>query len=200
VMRVEVDGVLDTLASLSDETGATLGLAEVVVKAVAAAHHDFPTFFGSLVDDQTVALADAPHVGVTVDAEGALYVPVVRNAHQLSVVDIADVLMEFRMKAVTKEFSARELAGGNISVSLNPDPGVVFVHPIVLWPQLCMVAVGAVGEECRIDAAGAAVLRRSVHLGLAYDHRVVNGRAAVLFLTRIRTALEEHGWLRGDVT
>ena len=195
VVRAEVDGVLDTLARLSDKTGALLGLAEVVVKAVAAAHQDFPLFFGSLTDDRTVALADAPHVGVTVDADGALYVPVVRRAHEQSLVDVADTLMDFRMKALNKEFAARELAGGNIAVSLNPDPGVVLVHPIVLWPQLCMVSVGAVGEELRPDATGAPAVRRVVHIGLAYDHRVVNGRDAVLFLGRLRDSLEDHAWL-----
>ncbi|WP_369230380.1 2-oxo acid dehydrogenase subunit E2 [Streptomyces sp. R21] len=195
VLKAEVDDALDTLARLSDETGAMLGLAEVVVKAVADAHQEFPRFFGSLVDDRTVALADAPHIGVTVDVEGALYVPVVKHADEQSLVDLADTLMDFRMKAVGKEFAAHELAGGNIAVSWNPDPGVVLVHPIVLWPQLCMVSVGAVAEECRIDAAGVAGMRRFVHVGLAYDHRVINGQDAVLFLTWIKSSLENTaGW------
>lgn len=199
VIKAEVDGVLDTLERLSDETGAALGLAEVVVKAVAAAQQDFPLFFGSLVDDRTVALADAPHVGVTVDVDGSLYVPVVKRAHEQSLVDIADALMDFRMKALGKRFAAHELDGATISVSLNPDPGVVLVHPIVLWPQLCMVSIGAVGEECRLDAAGVPRMHRCVHIGLAYDHRVINGKDAVSFLTRIKTALEEHDWLGGEL-
>ncbi|MEV4341509.1 2-oxo acid dehydrogenase subunit E2 [Streptomyces sp. NPDC049590] len=200
VVKVQVDDVLDRLDRLSDESGAALGLAEAVVKAVAGAQRDFPRFFGSLVDERTVALADAPHIGVTVDVDGSLYVPVVRRAHERSLADIADTLMDFRMKALGKEFTARDLSGGNIAVSLNPDPGVVLVHPLVLWPQLCMVSVGAVGEEYRADAAGTAGMRRFVHVGLAYDHRVVNGRDAVLFLTRIKDVLEEPARLGGERT
>lgn len=200
LVKAQVDDVLDRLDRLSDESGAVLGLAEAVVKAVADAQRDFPRFFGSLVDGRTVALADAPHVGVTVDVDGSLYVPVVTRAHERSLAEIADTLMDFRMKALGKEFAAHELTGGNIAVSLNPDPGVVLVQPLVLWPQLCMVSVGAVGEECRIDEAGVAHTRRFVHIGLAYDHRVVNGRDAVLFLTRIKTALEEPAELGGELT
>ncbi|WP_063768308.1 2-oxo acid dehydrogenase subunit E2 [Streptomyces griseus] len=200
LVKAQVDDVLDRLDRLSDEGGAVLGLAEVVVKAVADAQRDFPRFFGSLVDDRTVALADAPHVGVTVDVDGSLYVPVVTRAHERSLAEIADTLMDFRMKALGKEFTAHELTGGNIAVSLNPDPGVVLVQPLVLWPQLCMVSVGAVGDECRIDEAGVARTRRFVHIGLAYDHRVVNGRDAVLFLTRIKAALEEPAQLGGELT
>ncbi|MET9390877.1 2-oxo acid dehydrogenase subunit E2 [Streptomyces sp. NPDC006624] len=196
VIRAEVDAALDALGRLEEETGAAFGLAEAVIKAVAAAYDEFPLFFGSLVDERTVAVADAPHVGVTVDADGGLYVPVVRDAAERSLADVADTLMDFRMKALTQDFSAAELDGGAISVSLNPDPGVVLVHPIVLWPQLCMVSVGAVGEEYRAGADGTPAAVRTVHLGLAYDHRVINGREAVLFLTRLKARLEQPDQLR----
>ncbi|WP_411151250.1 2-oxo acid dehydrogenase subunit E2 [Streptomyces sp. A30] len=200
LVKAQVDDVLDRLERLSEESGAALGLAEAVVKAVADAQRDFPRFFGSLVDDHTVALADAPRVAVTVDVDGALYLPVVERAHERSLAEIADTLMDFRMKALGKEFAAHELTGGNIAVSLNPDPGVVFAQPLVLWPQLCMVSVGAVGEECRIDETGVARTCRFVHIGLAYDHRVVNGRDAVLFLTRISDVLEEPAQMGGELT
>jgi pyruvate/2-oxoglutarate/acetoin dehydrogenase E1 component/pyruvate/2-oxoglutarate dehydrogenase complex dihydrolipoamide acyltransferase (E2) component len=180
LIQVDVGRLVDRLAALSEATGESYGLPEVIVQAVAGMHRDFPTFFGMLADDHTVALAAEPNVGVTVDVAGTLYVPVVRLAHERTLADIADILMDFRMKALTGGFSARELDGGNISISLNPDPGVVFVQPIVLWPQVCMVSVGAVG------ATGGQL----VNIGLSYDHRVINGRAAVQFLTAIKAALE----------
>ncbi|SBV04584.1 Pyruvate/2-oxoglutarate/acetoin dehydrogenase complex, dehydrogenase (E1) component [Streptomyces sp. Ncost-T6T-1] len=196
VIRADVDAALDALGRLEEETGAAFGLPETVIKAVAAGYEEFPLFFGSLVDERTVAVADAPHVGVTVDVGGGLYVPVVRDVAERSLADIADTLMDFRMKALTQDFSAAELNGGAISVSLNPDPGVVLVHPIVLWPQLCMVSMGAVGEEYRAGQDGTPTPVRTVHLGLAYDHRVINGRDAVLFLTRIKARLEQPDELR----
>jgi pyruvate/2-oxoglutarate/acetoin dehydrogenase E1 component/pyruvate/2-oxoglutarate dehydrogenase complex dihydrolipoamide acyltransferase (E2) component len=194
VVRARVDAVLDTLADMSNETGAQFTLSEVVVKAVAALHQDFPLFFGSLLDDRTVALAEAPHVAVTVDVGGTLYMPVVRRAHERSVEDIADTLMDFRLKALAKAFAAHDLADGNIGVSLNLDPGIVLVHPIVMWPQLCMLSVGATTQECTLGPEGA-VLRRVIHMGLAYDHRVINGRDAALFLRRMAALLEEPDWL-----
>ncbi|MGW8743706.1 2-oxo acid dehydrogenase subunit E2 [Streptomyces sp. NPDC055794] len=198
VMKADVDTVLHRLETLGEASGATIGLAETVIKAVAEAHPDFPAFYGSLIDDRSVELAGAPHVGVTVDVDGALYVPVVRDANELSLEDIADTLMDFRMKAWGKEFAEHELSGGNIAVSLNPDPGVVHVHPIVMRPHLCMLSVGAVDDECRIDADGRVSAHRVVHLGLAYDHRVINGRDAVLFLSRIKSLLQEPEKLGGE--
>jgi pyruvate/2-oxoglutarate/acetoin dehydrogenase E1 component/pyruvate/2-oxoglutarate dehydrogenase complex dihydrolipoamide acyltransferase (E2) component len=196
VVQAEVDGLVDLLATMSDQVGGPLGLPEVIVKAVALAHQDFPLFFGSLVDDQTVVLAATPEVGVTVDVGEGLYVPVVRGAHERSIGEIADMLMDFRMKALNKDFSAYELTGGNIAISLNMDPGVIFAQPLVLWPQLCMVSVGSIEQQCYMFSNGAVGVRHVVHIGLAYDHRVINGREAVVFLTRIRESLQNHGWLK----
>jgi pyruvate/2-oxoglutarate/acetoin dehydrogenase E1 component/pyruvate/2-oxoglutarate dehydrogenase complex dihydrolipoamide acyltransferase (E2) component len=189
LMKVDVEDLLGRLARQSEETGTVLGLAEVVVKAVATAYGDFPDFFGSLSEDHRLVLPDAPHVGITVDTDGTLYMPTVERADKRTVADIADTLMEFRMKALGKSFAAHELTGGNISISWNPDPGVVFVQPIVMWPQLCMVSVGAVGQDR--PATGSSAERRFVNIGLAYDHRVINGRAAVLFLAKIKALLED---------
>ncbi|TJZ44128.1 transketolase [Streptomyces piniterrae] len=191
VMRVDMERALDRLADLGERTGAAVGPADALVKAVAMAHTDFPLLYGTLADARTVALADAPRVGVTIDAGPALYVPVVRDAEKLPVADVADHLMDLRMKAFRQSFTAAELDGANITVSLNQDPGVVLVQPIVQWPQLCMVSLGAVQRELVLEDSGAARERRWVNLGLAYDHRVVNGSDAVRFLTRLRTSLED---------
>lgn len=191
VVRVAADAVLTHLSELSDRADATVGLVDAVVKLVAGAHERFPLFFGSLGDDHTVTLADAPRVGVTLDAGNGLFVPVVHGAHELPLPDVADELMRLRLKAVRSDFAAHELSGANISVSLNNDAGVVFTYPIVMWPQLCMVSLGGLQQELHLDEAERPVERRFVHLGLAYDHRVINGRDAVLFLTDLSNTLED---------
>ncbi|ONI86894.1 hypothetical protein ALI144C_09540 [Actinosynnema sp. ALI-1.44] len=191
VVKAEVGEALRRLEELSDQTGATVDLVDLLVKAIASAHPDFPLMFGSLSDDETVALASVPNVGVTLDTGQALYVPVVEAAGDRSVSDIADVLMDFRMKAFRGEFAARELAGGNITLSINTDPDVLLVVPIVLSPQVCMVSLAGVYPECRLDDGGAVVQRRCVNIGLSYDHRVINGRDAVQFLTQVKTFLED---------
>ncbi|MFI1436646.1 2-oxo acid dehydrogenase subunit E2 [Streptomyces lydicus] len=191
VVRADVGEALDWLAEFGERTGAAAGLPELLVKAVALAHSDFPVLFGTLADAQTVALADAPSVGVTLDAGPALYVPVVHDAHTLPLSDVADVLMDLRMKALRQSFTAAELSGATITVSLNQDPGVVLVQPLVQWPQLCMVSLGAVQEEVRLDANGLPRTHHYVHLGLAYDHRVINGSEAARFLTRLKAGFED---------
>ncbi|MUT91181.1 2-oxo acid dehydrogenase subunit E2, partial [Streptomyces sp. Z38] len=189
-VEVRVDAVLARLRTLSDETGAEVGLPEAVVKAVAAAHPDFPHLFGTLVDERTVRLADTVDIGVTVDAGNGLYIPVLRDCAGRSLADLSDDLMDFRMKAFRAEFTAGELSGGCLSVSLNTEPGVLFVQPIVMAPQLCMVSVG--GRLTRLVLEdGVPTSTTVVTLGLAYDHRVVNGRDATAFLRAVADALHD---------
>ncbi|WP_069170063.1 2-oxo acid dehydrogenase subunit E2 [Streptomyces griseus] len=189
-VEVTADAVLARLRTLSDETGAEVGLPEAVVKAVASAHPAFPHLFGSLQDERTVRLADTVDIGVTMDAGNGLYIPVLRDCAARSLADLSDDLMDFRMKAFRAEFTAGELSGGALSVSLNTEPGVLLVQPIVMWPQLCMVSVG--GPLTRLVLAdGVPAPTTVVTLGLAYDHRVVNGRDAVAFLRTVADALHD---------
>ncbi|MGW3555183.1 2-oxo acid dehydrogenase subunit E2 [Streptomyces griseoincarnatus] len=189
-VEVRVDAALARLRTLSDETGAEVGLPEAVVKAVAAAHPAFPHLFGTLVDERTVRLADAVDIGVTVDAGNGLYIPVLRDCAGRSLADLSDDLMDFRMKAFRAEFTAGELSGGCLSVSLNTEPGVLFVQPIVMAPQLCMVSVGGPLTRLVLED-GVPASTTVVTLGLAYDHRVVNGRDAIAFLRAVADALHD---------
>ncbi|TWP48834.1 transketolase [Lentzea tibetensis] len=189
-IEVRVDALLERLRQLSDETGAEVGVPEAVVKAVAGAHADFGTLFGSLVDDTTVALVDTPHVAVTLDAGKGLYAPVIRDCTDRSIVDISDDMMDFRMKAWRGEFAAAELTGGSITVSLNTDDDVLLVQPIVMWPQLCMLSVGGLRNQVVLEDDGPSNTT-VVTLGLAYDHRVVNGAEAVAFLRAVADSLRK---------
>jgi pyruvate/2-oxoglutarate/acetoin dehydrogenase E1 component/pyruvate/2-oxoglutarate dehydrogenase complex dihydrolipoamide acyltransferase (E2) component len=189
-IEVRVDALLDRLRSLSEETDTEVGMPEAVVKAVAAAHPDFEHLFGSLVDDRTVALTDSVHVSVTMDVGRGLYTPVVRDCANRSIVDISDDLMDFRMKAWRGGFTAAELTGGAITVSLNTQDDVLFVQPIVMWPQLCMLSIGGLRRQLVLDGERP-VAATVVVLGLAYDHRVVNGAEAVAFLRAVSDSLRD---------
>ncbi|WP_158842368.1 2-oxo acid dehydrogenase subunit E2 [Saccharothrix deserti] len=189
-VEVAVDALTERLRRFSNDSGAEVGLPEAVVKAVAAAHPDFAHLFGTLVGDDVVAVPDVPHVAVTMDAGNGLYTPVIRDCGQRSIVDIADDMMDLRMKAWRGEFTAAELSGGTITVSLNNDEGVLLVQPIVMWPQVCMVSVGGPRPQVVIED-GVPVQRTVVTLGLAYDHRVVNGRDAIAFLRVIAESLSD---------
>jgi pyruvate/2-oxoglutarate/acetoin dehydrogenase E1 component/pyruvate/2-oxoglutarate dehydrogenase complex dihydrolipoamide acyltransferase (E2) component len=188
-VRADVDAVLAARRRIEDAGGEAVGLAEFVIQQVAAAHREFPLFFGRLRDERTVELADAPHIGVTVDAGTGLFVPVLRDADRLSLADIADQLMDFRLTAMRRAFRAEDLAGGVITVSLNIEDDVSLVAPIVLWPQVCMLSVAGVRAEPWVAADGSVRTRSVVQLGLAYDHRVINGSDAVRFLRTVAEGL-----------
>lgn len=198
VVRVEVGSLLDALDQRNRRTGLEVGLADALVVSVARAHADFGECFGTLGENHTVSIPDEPVVGVTLDPDGTLYVPSVRGAATRPIDDVSDTLMELRMKAMRHDFRADELDGANITVSLNFDDAIVLVAPLVLWPQICMVSVGAVLSELRPGPDGTPRAARVVHLGLAYDHRVINGRLAAAFLGWLRTTLEDPGALLDD--
>ncbi|ROP31266.1 2-oxo acid dehydrogenase subunit E2 [Couchioplanes caeruleus] len=199
LMRVDVGRALSTAATLAERVGAPVGLPELLIKAVAGLHEEFPLFFARAVDQAHVEPAAAAHVGVTVDVGTGLFIPVVRDAGQRSIPEIVDILMDFRIKGLRNTLTEQDFADAVIVVSLNNDDAVVFARPIVFPGHTCMVSLGGVLTEPTLDGAGNLVARQVVHMGLAYDHRIVNGRDAVTFLQRLRARLEAPEHLeRGD--
>lgn len=176
------------------------GLPELLVGAVARLHDRFPLFFGTYREDGTVAPAAEAHVGVTVDVGRGLYIPVVRGAARLTAAEIADVLLDHRIRALRDSFREEDLTGGAITISLHTDADVVLALPIVFPSQVCMLSLCAVQEELHLTETRAVAVRSTFPLGISYDHRVVNGRDAVRFLRELKTAFEDPDRLRELVT
>ncbi|WP_034263661.1 2-oxo acid dehydrogenase subunit E2 [Actinospica robiniae] len=190
-VKVLVDAALARAERLAQEQGGGFaGLAELLVKAVATLHPRHPMLFGTLVGDGRVRRADAAHVGVTLDVGRGLHVPVIHDAAELSVAQIAQQLGRLRFKALRGGFAEAELAGANVLVALHNTGGVVLATPIVFPGQACAVCLPDTQEELALSADGRVVARRYVNLGLVYDHRLVNGRDAVVFLQELRNLLE----------
>jgi 2-oxoglutarate dehydrogenase E2 component (dihydrolipoamide succinyltransferase) len=190
VMKVHVDAALQRARRLGKQTRTLVGLPELLVNAVAGLRERFPSVFASRVDDRSIRLADAAHVGVTVDVGTGLFVPVIRCADGLSPDVIANVLMEFRERAQANGFDSKTLSGGNIMVSLHTDQDVVMAAPIVYPGQTCVVCLAGVTHELALDEAGEVISQRVVNISMVYDHRVVNGREAVAFLQALKQELE----------
>ncbi|WP_433534136.1 2-oxo acid dehydrogenase subunit E2 [Micromonospora sp. CA-249363] len=190
VIKVRADAALAVARQLTRTTRTLVGLPELLVKAIGGTREDHPLLFASPGDGSSVRLAEAAHVGVTIDVGTGLFIPVVRDVEELTCAEIAETLMDFRSRAGGEGFRAGELAGGTIVVSLHTDPDVVLAGPIVFPGQTCVVAIGGTQEELALDADGQVVTRRFVNLSAVYDHRVVNGREAVALLQAVKTALE----------
>ncbi|NEC91055.1 2-oxo acid dehydrogenase subunit E2 [Streptomyces sp. SID12501] len=186
VVHVDMGQVEESAARLGTMAGAT----EFVIAAMARLREDFPLFFAAPGETGWVRPAGASHIAVTVDVGKGLFTPVVREAEQLSVTEIADVMMDFRIKAVRDGFRGSDLAGGTALLALNNDAGVVMATPIVFPGNTCAVSLGDTRDELSVDDHGEVRLRRVAAIGVAYDHRIVNGRDAVRFLRTLRERLE----------
>lgn len=195
VIKVPVDAALGVQAESAATSQLPVGLPELVVKATASLRERFPLFFASYQPGGAAELTVGAHIGITLDLGMGLYVPVIKHSEAKSVSEIADILADYRISALRGRFSASELAGGNITISLSNEADIVLAMPIVFPGQACMISLCGTQEELYRTADGNIGIRHYVNLMLAYDHRLVNGRDAALFLRQLRGELVEPGKL-----
>ncbi|WP_433056631.1 2-oxo acid dehydrogenase subunit E2 [Dactylosporangium sp. CS-033363] len=153
-----------------------IGLPELTIAAIGAVAAGHPDCFAAFVPPDRVRRAAAIDVGVTVDVGRGLHVPVIRDVPARSPADIAARLMELRTTALRGAFRPADLAGPAILLALHTDLDVTAAVPLVLPGTTCAVSLTG-----RVDG--------HVQLGLAYDHRVLNGRGATLFLKAVAAQL-----------
>ncbi|GAA0355542.1 2-oxo acid dehydrogenase subunit E2 [Microbispora corallina] len=190
VMRIDVGDALALAARLTREVRRPVGLPELVTCAVARLHAAFPLLYATLADERTALLPDAPHIGVTMDAGAGLFVPVIHDAGRRSLKEVAARLMEYRLAAATGDFREDDLAGANIVVTLHHDGDVTLAIPLIFPGHACALAVASPQEVLQLRS-GEVVSRTYANIGLAYDHRLVNGRDAALYLRALKDLLED---------
>lgn len=191
-MTIDVGAALDQAPRLARAVRRPVGLAELFVAAIGSVHADHPMCFARLDDDgTTVHPSGAAHVGVTVDLGEGLYVPVVRDAGTATIAEIARTLTRHRVTAAGGTFRQCDLDGASITLTLHLDAGVSLAIPVVYPGQTCAVAVTAPRPELYLDDDGRPATRTVTQVGLAYDHRVINGREAAQFLAALHRALNE---------
>lgn len=193
VMKVHCDALLARLHDWNAAHDAAVGIPEAAIRILAGLRERHPAFFGLLEEDDRLTLSGAEtNIGITIDVGTGLFVPVVRNAAALTASQIADRLTEFRLAALRDSFRTEDLSGGQISISLHTETDVLAAVPIILAPQISMLSLPSVQTELVEDEADPGRVRRRVYLavGLAYDHRVVNGREAMEFLKAFKAVVE----------
>ena len=190
VMKVDAEAARAEAQRLTVRMRAIIDLPDLLVAAVARLHGKHPLFFASPVDDSHARLCEEAHVGVTMDVGRGLVVPVVHNASRLSFSELVTVLGGYRQAALTGRYRESDLNGGNISVTLHNDEDVVVAVPLILPGQTCALALAGPRREAQVEEDGQVRARTVVNVGLAYDHRFINGRDAVLFLHDVKAALE----------
>jgi len=189
-----------------EEAGGNLTVTAVVVKVVAAAVKQFPQFNASVdVDSSAIVYKKYVNVGVAVDTEFGLLVPVIRNADQKNITQIAIELHQLSEKARAKKLTLDEMSGGGISISNLGGIGGTYFTPIVNWPEVAILGVsrgivepvwrppnGAQGGPGHVEGHdGRFEPRQLLPLSLSYDHRVIDGADAMRFLRWVVQAIEQ---------
>jgi pyruvate dehydrogenase E2 component (dihydrolipoamide acetyltransferase) len=174
-----------------EAAGGNLTVTAVLVKVLAAAVRQFPQFNAS-VDTASgeVIYKKYVNVGVAVDTDRGLLVPVIRNVDQKNIQQIAIEMNELSEKARSKKLSLEEMSGGGITISNLGGIGGTAFTPIVNWPEVAILGVSrGIVEPVWKDNAWQP--RQLLPLSLSYDHRVIDGADAMRFLRWVVQAIEQ---------
>jgi len=172
--------------------GFSLNFVPFLVHATARALREHPALNASVVEDAIIEKAGL-HIGIAVETEKGLVVPVVRHADRLSVTGIAEAIEDLASRARSKRLSADELKGGTFTISNPGRHGNLYGFAIINQPQVGILRMGEIVKRpvvCSVDGADAIAIRPTMHLALSYDHRAVDGAPANHFLHRVRELLE----------
>ena len=179
------------------EHGVKLGFMSFFVKAAVAALKKYPVLNAS-VDGTDIVYHGYFDIGIAVGSPRGLVVPILRNADQMSFADIEKKIAEFGVKARDGKLSIEELSGGTFSISNGGVFGSMLSTPIINPPQSAILGVHATKDRAVVEN-GQVVVRPINYLAMSYDHRIIDGREAVLGLVTMKEALEDPARLLFDI-
>jgi len=199
--EVNMQPVMDLRKKYQDrfekEHGTRLGFMSFFVKATVHALKKYPVVNAS-IDGTDIVYHGFFDIGVAVGSPRGLVVPVVRNADQLTFGQIEKQIAEYGKRAQDGKLGLEDLTGGTFSISNGGVFGSMLSTPIINPPQSAILGVHATRERPVVEN-GQIVIRPINYLALSYDHRIIDGREAVLFLVSIKEALEDPSRLLLDL-
>jgi pyruvate dehydrogenase E2 component (dihydrolipoamide acetyltransferase) len=180
-------------AAAYEKKGAKLTLTPLVLKALVETLKKHPIFNSSLDEAaQEVVIKEYFHIGIAVDTEQGLIVPVIRDVDKKSVLDLAKELEQLAQKARDRKVTGDELKGGTFTISNQGAIGGAHFTPIVNRPEAAILGLGR-GALKPVVRDGKVEIRMLTPLGLSYDHRVIDGGAAARFIVDLVKAMENFG-------
>ncbi|MFM2086361.1 MAG: hypothetical protein RLZZ237_1230 [Pseudomonadota bacterium] len=199
--EVNMQPVIDLRNKYKDkfekEHGVKLGFMSFFVKAAVAALKKYPIINAS-VDGNDIVYHGYFDIGIAVGSPRGLVVPIIRNADQLSIADIEKKIGEFGAKAKDGKLTLDDLTGGTFSISNGGTFGSMLSTPIINPPQSAILGVHATKDRAVVEN-GQIVIRPMNYLAMSYDHRIIDGREAVLGLVAMKEALEDPSRLLFDI-
>ncbi|MFJ2986515.1 2-oxoglutarate dehydrogenase complex dihydrolipoyllysine-residue succinyltransferase [Collimonas sp. NPDC087041] len=199
--EVNMQPVMDLRTKYKDkfekEHGVKLGFMSFFVKAAVAALKKYPIVNAS-VDGNDIVYHGYFDIGIAVGSPRGLVVPVLRDADQMSIADIEKKIGEFGAKAKDGKLTLDDLTGGTFSISNGGTFGSMLSTPIINPPQSAILGVHATKDRAVVEN-GQIVVRPMNYLAMSYDHRIIDGREAVLALVAMKEALEDPARLLLDL-
>ncbi|MEO5686171.1 MAG: 2-oxoglutarate dehydrogenase complex dihydrolipoyllysine-residue succinyltransferase [Burkholderiaceae bacterium] len=179
------------------EHGVKLGFMSFFVKAAVAALKRYPVINAS-IDNNDIVYHGYFDIGIAVGSPRGLVVPILRNADQMTFAEIEKKIAEFGQKAKDGKLSLEEMTGGTFSISNGGTFGSMLSTPIINPPQSAILGVHATKDRA-VVVDGQIVVRPMNYLAMSYDHRIIDGREAVLGLVAMKDALEDPSRLLFDI-
>ena len=179
------------------EHGIKLGFMSFFVKAAVHALKKFPVLNAS-VDGNDIVYHGYFDIGIAVGSPRGLVVPILRNADQMSFADIEKKIAEFGAKARDGKLGMEDMTGGTFSISNGGTFGSMLSTPIINPPQSAILGVHATKDRAVVEN-GQVVVRPMNYFAMSYDHRIIDGREAVLSLVTIKEAMEDPSRLLFDI-
>jgi pyruvate dehydrogenase E2 component (dihydrolipoamide acetyltransferase) len=178
-------------AAEAERLGGKLTVTAIITKILAQALRKFPQFNSSIdMATQSIVYKKYVHIGIAVDTEHGLLVPVVRNADRKNILEIAVEIQKLAEKAKARKLTLDEMAGGSMSITNLGGIGGTAFTPIVNWPEVAILGVSRGAVEA-VFKDGHLVPRQMLPLSLSYDHRVIDGADAIRFLRWVVDAIEQ---------
>lgn len=179
------------------EHGVKLGFMSFFVKAAVAALKKYPIVNAS-VDGKDIVYHGYFDIGIAIGSPRGLVVPILRDADQMSIADIEKAIMDYAVKAKDGKIAIEDLTGGTFSITNGGTFGSMMSTPIINPPQSAILGMHATKERAVVEN-GQVVVRPMMYLALSYDHRIIDGREAVLTLVTIKDLLEDPARLLLDL-
>ena len=191
--EVDMSAVMDLRARFKDKFkekhGVNLGFMSFFVKASIEALKAFP-LANAAIDGRDIVYHEAYHIGVAVSTDKGLMVPVLRDADNLTFAQIEKTIGDLAVKARDGKVSVADLQGGTFTITNGGIFGSMLSTPILNYPQAAILGMHAI-QKRPVVRDDQIVIRPMMYLALTYDHRLIDGREAVLFLVRVKDCLED---------
>jgi 2-oxoglutarate dehydrogenase E2 component (dihydrolipoamide succinyltransferase) len=181
---------------IEKEHGVKLSMMPFFVKAACMALRQFPTV-NAKIDGDHVVYHHYVNMGIAVASEAGLVVPNIRDAHRMGMIDTAKAISAVAKKARDGKLVIEDLTGGTFTITNGGVFGSLVSTPIINFPQVGILGLHKV-QDRPVALNGQVVIRPMMYVALSYDHRIIDGQQAVLFLVRVKELMEDPGLMAVD--